>query len=183
MYNLSNSKLKSIVYTSLSIAMVLLCTMAIKIPSVKGGYINFGDIMIFITAVFLGKGAGFLAGGIGSSMADIILGYSVYAPATFIIKGLEGFICAVLSKNKGRNDFKAASLIPALFISAAWMVLGYFLYEYKIGGLIFANSEFGAVAAVLNLPGNIIQGAVSAVAALPFILAIKKTGISFNTKE
>lgn len=180
MNNQSGKKLKFIVYTSLSIAMVALSTMVIKIPSVRGGYVNFGDIMIFITAALLGRTAGFLSGSIGSAMADIILGYTVYAPATFIIKGLEGLICAVLSGRNKSGNIKTPSLLLAMAAAAAWMVFGYFMFEYKIGSLLFANEDFGITAAVLNLPGNIIQGAVSAAAALPFILAIKKTGISFK---
>jgi uncharacterized membrane protein len=178
--NQINKRLKFIVYTSLSIAMVALATMAIKIPSVKGGYVNFGDIVIFITAVFLGKTAGFFAGGIGSAMADLILGYTVYAPATFVIKGLEGFICGYLSGGKSKDEIKTGPLILAIVVSAAWMIFGYFMFECKIGSLLFANEDFGLTAAVLNLPGNIIQGAVSAAAALPFILSLKKTGISFK---
>jgi uncharacterized membrane protein len=75
---------------------------------------------------------------------------------------------------------KITSLAFATVISASWMVLGYFLFEYKIGGLLFANEDFGLTSAVLNLPGNIVQGVVSAAAALPFILAIKKSGISLD---
>lgn len=183
MENQHSGNLRAIVYTALAIAMVALSTMIIKIPSIKGGYINFGDIMIFITAVFLGRTAGFLAGGIGSAMADLILGYSVYAPATFIIKGLEGLICSLILRRGENRKINIPSLIIAMVIAAAWMVFGYFMYEYKIGSLLFANEDFGITTALLNLPGNIIQGVVSAAAALPFILAIKKTGISFNIKR
>jgi uncharacterized membrane protein len=62
MYNRRNRTVTTIVYTALSIAMVTLLTMVIKVPSIRGGYVNFGDIAIFITAVILGKRAGFLAG-------------------------------------------------------------------------------------------------------------------------
>lgn len=175
-----NTKLKAIVYTALSIAMVTLMTMVIRIPSVRGGYVNFGDIMIFITAVFLGKKAGFLAGGIGSALADIISSYMVYAPATFVIKGLEGLICGLLIERFSKDRFNSRSIISSVIISGLWMVFGYFMFEYAVGGWFFANEDFGIIAALSNLPGNLIQGLVSAAAAMPFILAIKKTGISFD---
>lgn len=177
------NKLKFLVYTSLSIAMVAICTMIIKIPSVRGGYINFGDIMIFIAAVFLGKTSGLLAGGIGSAMADTLLGYYTYAPATLLIKGLEGLFCSLIAGKIRKDKINIPRLIIALVISAGWMVLGYFLYEYQIGGMLFANQDFGTTTALLNLPGNVVQGLVSAAAALPFILAIKKTGISFDLND
>lgn len=174
MYKHQNKPLTTIVYVGLSIAMVTLLTMVIKVPSVRGGYVNFGDIAIFITAVLLGKKAGFLAGSIGSALADILLGYSIYAPATFVIKGIEGFICGLLG-HKDEEQAGVPALALATFIAAAWMVSGYFLFEYKIGGLMFANEDFGITAAVLNLPGNIVQGSVSAAAAIPFILAIRRS--------
>lgn len=177
MQDQSGRNLRSIVYTSLCIAMVVLCTIIIRIPSIKGGYINFGDIMIFITAAFLGKTPGLLAGGIGSAIADMLAGYSVYAPATLIIKGLEGLICALIMGRNRKGNMNIIRLVIALVVSAAWMVFGYFMYEYGIGGLLFANQDFGATTAILNLPGNIVQGAVSAAAAVPFILAIKRTRI------
>lgn len=170
-------QLKLLVYTALSAAMVALSTMVIKIPSPKGGYVNFGDIIIFIIAALMGSTRGFLAGGIGSAMADLILGYAVYAPATFIIKGLEGFICGIIAYKNKNSKYNIGIFIFAAFISAAWMVLGYFLYEYKIGGLLFANKDFGFTTAVMNLPGNIIQGVVSAAASVPFLLAIRRTKI------
>lgn len=182
MKNQSRIKLTTIVYTALSIAMVTLSTMIIKFPSVRGGYINFGDIAIFVSAVLLGRSTGFLAGGIGSAMSDIFLGYTVYAPATFIIKGIEGLLCAEIAGRKNREGVDIPRLVLATLLSAAWMVLGYFIFEYKIGELLFANQGFGATTAILDLPGNILQGVVSSAAALPFILAVKKTGRSFGKK-
>lgn len=176
----SNNKLKLTVYTALSIAMVALCTMIIKIPSLKGGYINFGDIMIFITAATLGKVPSLLAGGIGSAMADVLLGYYVYAPGTLVIKGLEGLICGLIIDQLKKRIPYTAVLGAATVVSAVWMVFGYFMYEYKIGSLLFVNPDFGLAAASFNLLGNIIQGSVSAAAAIPFILAIRKTKISFD---
>jgi len=166
------------IYISLSIAMVALATMVIKIPSIRGGYVNFGDIIIFMTAVLIGKKAGFLAGGIGSAMADIILGYTSYAPGTFLIKGIEGFICGWLAGD--RNKQNSHQLMLSMILSAAWMVFGYFMYEYQIGALLFANEDFGITAAVMNLPGNIIQGSVSAAAALSLVMALKKVRIHVN---
>jgi uncharacterized membrane protein len=157
--------------------MVVLCTIIIRIPSIKGGYINFGDIMIFITSAFLGRTAGLLAGGIGSALADILAGYSIYAPATLIIKGLEGLFCAMIMGKMKKENTNIPRLVIALVVSAAWMFFGYFMYEYEIGGLLFANQGFGAATAILNLPGNVFQGFVSAAAAIPFILAIKRTHI------
>ena len=64
--------------------------------------IIFGIVLIvlaiaIVALVLLQEGnskglSGAIAGGLGSCIADIILGYSLYAPATLIIKALMGFV-------------------------------------------------------------------------------------------
>jgi uncharacterized membrane protein len=171
--NNSSKKLYTLIYTALAIAMVTLSTMAIRIPAIKG-YVNFGDIMIFAAAVLIGKRTGFLAGSIGSAMADVLSGYAIYAPGTFIIKGLEGLICAFLIKKNDDGTINILSLIISVVAAAAFMVAGYFMYEYVL---------FGYPTAIGSIPGNILQGGVSAAASLPIVLAIKKTKFSLNIEK
>jgi uncharacterized membrane protein len=168
-----NKKLTVLIYTALAAAMVALSTMAIKIPSLKG-YINFGDIMIFTAAALLGKRTGFIAGALGSALADILLSYPVYAPGTFIIKGLEGLICGLIIRKNESGTINILSLVIGVIVGAAWMVSGYFIYEYFL---------FGIGTAFSSIPGNAIQGGVSAVAAIPIILAIKKTKVDFEIED
>ena len=79
-------------------ALVFVATIVIAIPSVStSGYVNFGDTVIFIASAFLGPLGGFIAGGVGSMLADLM--YSpVWMPVTFIVKGLEGLVAGVLFK-------------------------------------------------------------------------------------
>jgi uncharacterized membrane protein len=167
----NEKNLSSIIYTAMAIAMVTLATMVIRIPSPRGGYINFGDILIFTSAILIGKRTGFLAGGIGSALADVLSGYGAYAPATFIIKGIEGFICGAIVRKNNDGRINVPSLMIAAFLSASWMIFGYFAYEYMIMGI---------AGALPNVPGNIVQGAVSAVAVIPIVVTLKKTKLSFN---
>ena len=53
--------------------------------------------MVYTTAILFGPLVGAFAGGIGSMFADLFLGYSHFAPATLIIKGLEGAIVGLLN--------------------------------------------------------------------------------------
>lgn len=204
MENQTSKKLLFIVYTSLAIALVTLSTMVIRIPVLRG-FINFGDIMIFVTAILLGRKAGFIAGAFGSALADMLSGYMVYAPATFLIKGLEGLICASLIwKNTDYRD-NTYSLFISPIIAGMWMVFGYFIYDFILFGIIgivipsipgevlqsgfmntvifvFKNSLIGAGAAIPAVPANILQGGVSAAAAIPIVLAMKKVKFSLNTR-
>lgn len=170
MENKSSKKLLSIVYAALAIALVTLSTMVIRIPTIKG-YVNFGDIMIFVTAILLGKRTGFLAGAFGSALADILGGYIIYAPGTFLIKGMEGLICALLMWKNSDNRANTYSLIISPLIAGIWMVFGYFIYEYIL---------FGIGTALPDIFSNLLQGGVSAAAAIPIVLTIRKTNFSLN---
>ncbi|HLR34794.1 MAG TPA: ECF transporter S component [Tissierellales bacterium] len=145
------------------IALTTVMTMVINIPTVATkGYLNLGDMIVFMAAFILGKKGGFIVGGFGSALADILLGYTYYAPITFIVKGLEGFIAGrILEADIGKK-------IPiiATGIGGLWMALGYYLAE------IFM---YGGKAALASVPGNIIQGLVGAVTAVILNTALKKT--------
>lgn len=181
MQNESRKRLLKIIYAAMSIAMVTVLTYTIKIPSLKG-YVNFGDTMIFVAAALFGRTTGFLAGGFGSALADVIGGYTSFVPGTFVIKGIEGLICAMLVRRDDNDNINRNSLIISVIVSAAWMVFGYFMYEYRIIGMFF-NEEFGMAIALPSLPGNIVQGAVSAVAGFLLIMAVKRTKVKFGIEE
>lgn len=70
---------------------------SLYIPQTRG-FFNFGEVGVYISALVGGPFIGFIAGAVGSSLADITLGYHYYAPATFIIKGIEGLIVGYLSE-------------------------------------------------------------------------------------
>lgn len=126
----NSKKIKTITFTGISIALVTLLTMLIRVPVIgTKGYVNFGDIAIFIVAAIIGKRTGFLAGSFGSAIADCI-GYPIYAPGTFVIKGIEGLICALLIKKNSNGSLNKISVIIAAAVSGIWMVVGYFIYEY-----------------------------------------------------
>jgi uncharacterized membrane protein len=181
--NTNRKKIMKLVYTAMSIAMVTVLTYVTQIPSIKGGYINFGDVMIFITAAMMGSRTAFFAGSMGSALSDLFANYTAYIPATFVIKGIEGLICGLMIRKDKNKKINIYSLITSVLVSAVWMITGYFLYEYKVLGVLFAGQEYGAAVAVPNLTGNIIQGLVSVVVAVPFIIAIKKTRMSLDIED
>lgn len=84
--------------TPLRLALAAVCTslvcvatiiFSIYVPSTEG-FFNVGETMIYITALFLGPAIGAFAGGAGAGLADLLLGYWYYAPATLVIKACEG---------------------------------------------------------------------------------------------
>ena len=80
--------------------------------------------MVILTGMLYGSYVGLIAGGIGSSLADILSGYYAYAPVT-LAKGLEGFIVGIIF-----TRFRAKSRLLAYscgIIGGLFMVLSYFL--------------------------------------------------------
>ncbi|MEG0371817.1 MAG: ECF transporter S component [Clostridium sp.] len=156
---------KSLIFTALGIAIVAVCTMIIKLPvPATGGYINFGDTMVFTFAILLGRKKGAVIGGIGSCLADLLMGYMIFAPATLVIKGIEGFICGLLyEKISKRNN--SIGIVVGSIVAGTFMVGGYFIYETLI---------FSFEAASISIVGNIIQGVVSVVISVPVSIMIKK---------
>ena len=75
--------------TGLMMALTTIATMMIAIPvPFTNGYINLGDSMVFMSVLILGWRYGAVAGGIGSALADVFLGYVNYAPWTLCIKAM-----------------------------------------------------------------------------------------------
>ncbi len=141
-------------------ALAAITTMLVRVPiPATNGYFNIGDVFIILAGLWLGPWAGFIAGAFGSAIADAI-GFPVYIPATFIIKGFEGWITGILA----RNASPASLLRPAVaaFVGAASMVAGYYLFEAHIYPLIgqkiplFNITDPGA--AFIALFPNSVQG-------------------------
>ena len=85
-----NQKLRNLVYTAMLMALCCVATLVIKIPTVTGGYLNAGDIVVVLAALLAGPLYGGVAAGFGSGLADVISGYMSYAPGTLVVKGRRG---------------------------------------------------------------------------------------------
>ena len=143
-------------------ATTTVATMLIQIPiPPTRGYLNFGEVLVFTSALLFGRFVGGLAGGIGSAMADIITGYGYFAPYTLIIKGLEGFLAGAIRDGKSaRRD------LLGWFVGAVAMVTGYFVVEAYVMG-------FGVPAALVEVPSNTIQVLSGAVIAIPLARGLR----------
>ena len=139
-----------VVLTAMLASMVCVATMCVQIQSPMGGYVNLGDALVLLSAYLLGKKYGPIAAGLGSMLADVLLGYGHYAPGTLVIKALCAFVAAVIyaRMNAGRTVKCVVSGIAAEII----MVVGYLFYAWIVLG-------YGA-AAISSVPGNLAQAAV-----------------------
>ena len=145
-----NNNLKKLILAALFAALSCVATMSIRIPTPgTGGYIHPGDAIVILSGVILGPVWGFFAGGIGSALSDLIGGYFVYVPITFVIKGLVALAAGLLYQKVGKNQ--KSRYIAVILGGVADIILvagGYFVCEFFI---------YGAGAAA-SIPANIIQG-------------------------
>ncbi|TXT66670.1 MAG: putative membrane protein [Promethearchaeota archaeon] len=123
-------------------ALTCVLTMVPKIPvPATQGYINIGDAAVMLTSLLFGPVIGSIGGGVGSALADIFLGYPIYAPATLIIKGLEGLVVGLISNPKKTVRRIHYKDVLAVLIGGLIMVFGYFLYEIILFGIAAALTE------------------------------------------
>ena len=150
---MSDKKIRTMVMAAVLAALACVATMVIQIPSPMNGYVNLGDCFVLLSGWLLGPWWGAAAGGIGSMLADLLLGYGHYAPGTLVIKGLMALVGALVFKALGKKS--AAALVSGV-VSEVIMVVGYFGYA----GLLLGKG----IGAAASIPGSLVQGAVGLVA-------------------
>ena len=141
--------------------------LVVQIPSPMQGYVNLGDCFVLLSGWLLGPWYGFAAGGIGSMLADLFLGYGHYAPGTLVIKGLVALVAALVYEKMGRTQ---VSRIVGGVVSEIVMVLGYFGYASLLLGK--------GLAAAASIPGNIFQGTVGLVVGVLLVAVLERAKVT-----
>lgn len=142
----------------------------IPIPATKG-FFNLGEVVIYIAALVFGPLVGVLAGGLGSSLADLVAAPQ-FAPFTLVIKGIEGYVVGRLAGST------PIARLRATVIGGAWMVAGYFTAEVVFARpLGIAPTPATAVAAALTeVPFNLVQVASGVIVAV--LVAARLRGLA-----
>ena len=161
-------KTKKIVNSALLATLICIATMIIKIPSPLKGYVNLGDGVVLIAGWILPPFYGFLSAGIGSALADVFLGYAVYAPATFIVKGLMAPVAYFIFKLLCNKAGNLTARITSGVLAEAVMVIGYLLFESIL---------YGFMPSLVNVPANAVQGVFGIVIATILIKIFEKNNI------
>lgn len=116
--------------TSLLTAFTLLATVAftVYIPETRG-YFNLGEVGVYISSIILPPAWAAFAAGVGSSLADVMLGYYIYAPATLLIKGAEALVASFLVRRlRGVKVGKAGGILLSIAAPAPLAILGMLFY-------------------------------------------------------
>ncbi len=154
--------------TGLFAAMITLMTAYIfHIPyGANGGYIHFGDALIYIAAVLLPRPYALTAAAIGGGLADLLTA-PMWAPATIIIKML---LTLFFTSDADRMLCLHNKIAP--FLAAICSATGYYLAE----GILFGSFA----TATASIIGSMIQSGGSAI--IFFCLAAALDRVHLKTK-
>ena len=165
--NLGFNKIHDLTMLGLLTALVAVSTMIIKVPVISTeGYIHLGDSMIFLAALLFGRKKGAIGAGVGSALADLLLGYTHWIIPTLIIKYIMGYGAGLIADNESDSLLNFRN-VSALVFGASWMVFGYFV----AGGIMKGSFLVSAT----SIPANLIQGFGGALIFIPIGMALKKT--------
>lgn len=146
------TNIKEIAISGLFIAMVFIATMFINIRlpiSINGGLIHLGNVVLFTVAIAFGKKQGAIAGAFGMGLFDILSGWAAWAPFTFVIRGIMGFLIGSIANEKGREGKSFLFNLLAIVVGSVWMIGGYYMAEV----ILYGNW----ISPVTSIPGNITQ--------------------------
>lgn len=130
---------------------------------VNGGYLHFGDSLIYLTATLLPKPYALAAAAIGGGMADLLTA-PMWVPATIVIK----MLLVLPFTSKGTKLVTPRNII-ATIIGYLISGVGYFLAEYLL---------FGTWTVLLvSMSQTFVQSLGSAIFFVALGLALDRAGV------
>ena len=136
----------------------------VPIVNTKGCLVHLGAAMAVAVVFMLPPVYGALSVALGMSMYDIIGGWTMWAPFTFVIRFLQVY---VLAKLMGHATHKTLFAVIGFILAMIIDVGGYYMAEV----IIYGNW----IAPVANVPAEIILNTVGIALGLPVGLMLKKT--------
>ena len=161
------TKTKVLVINALFIALTVVATMFINIrlPIMgNGGLIHMGNIPLFIAAFVYGRKTGAIAGAFGMGLFDIISGWALWAPFTFVIVGAMGYVAGLMAEKMPGKKVLVYSL--AVFVALIIKIVGYYFTEVVLYGNWI--QPFGSI------PGNVMQVLIAGLIVIPLAGRMKK---------
>jgi uncharacterized membrane protein len=137
--------------TAVFTALVFVATVvfSIYVPATEG-FFNIGESMVFLSAILFGPLVGAFAGGVGSMLADLFLGFPHYAPGTLIIKACEGAVVGLIKKRNPKFSSKRYWRLFTLFLGVlVGVMLGWVGSAYYSGEV---NLTLGPSTFVFQVP-------------------------------
>ncbi len=151
-------------FTALTFAATALVNIRLPLPG-SGGLIHLGNVPLFAAGMLFGRRAGAVAGAFGMALFDILSGWTLWAPFTFVIVGLMGYTVGLISEKRPFPGMAANDLL-SVALAVVIKVAGYYIAE----GLLYGNW----IAPAGSIPGNVIQVCAAGAIVLPIIGRLRK---------
>ena len=165
-------KTMNIVLNALFIALVFVATLFlnIKLPiAANGGLVHLGSGMLFVITLLFGPKKGAVAGAFGMGLFDIVSGWALWAPFTFVTRGAQAYVIGKIAWANGANGQHMGRNIFAMLVGLPVMLAGYYICEC----ILFKSF----IIPFASMPGNLVQTAVGMIVAVPVVLALKKLSV------
>lgn len=162
-------KARDLAESGLLIALVFIATrfINIRLPLAStGGLVHLGNTMLFISAIVFGKRKGAIAGAFGMGLFDLLSEWAIWAPFTFVVRGVMGYIIGSISWSRSKKGNDINTNILGVIISGIWMIFGYYITEIILYG--------SHAKAILSIPGNITQIVIGMIIGIPVAKLLKR---------
>jgi uncharacterized membrane protein len=185
----SNPLALAVVAVMTSITFVL--TFLVRVPTPGRGYAHLGDAGVFFAAFAFGPWIGAVSGGLGTLLSDLLAGYSLWAPFSLLIHGLQGCVAGwvwarwqpLIRWARSKSAESAEQQVPRhrfwLLLPGTMTMVG-LLASAGLGGLIVVGGYFaagipltGVGAAAGDVPFNIVQVTAGALLGVPLYLLVR----------
>lgn len=160
---MQNKKIPTAQLVSMGIflALIILCTLFIRIP-IGSGYVHLGFAMAALAMPILGLKCGVLVASVGQAAADLISGFAIWAPGTFLVSvigmGIYGF-----SLDRTIKKYEKIPLAPRTMEFCGTILAGIItVFGYYIYGALVLYGWAGALVEVLPDAAQFLIGIIVA---------------------
>ncbi len=152
---MKSKNIQKMVFAALLGALTFAATL-VSFPTPFGGNVNMGDGILLLTAWLSLEPWSIFACAIGASLTDLVGGYAIYAPATFVIKALMVLVAVLIKRGTKKMPRSVRALLSAVAAEAV-MIFGYYIYEAAV--------LYGHAGALAGVPFNLVQGGAAVIIA------------------
>ena len=100
------------------------------------------------------------------ALFDLTSGWAAWAPFTFIVRGIMGYILGKIAYSKNKEGNSILFNLIGIIISSIWMIIGYYITEV----ILYGNW----LSPISSIPGNLTQIVVGTIVAIPVSKVLKK---------
>lgn len=130
-----------VLFSALYVIIMVFSWQTYPISSPVGGYLRFGDVAVFVAALFFGCKVGGLVGVLGAVGADFYLAYP-YWYISILAHGLEG-VTAGLAREKSFALQVVACIVGGLVMASVYFFVNVFLKGYPVAAVAFVQDLVG----------------------------------------